>query len=330
MRVAAAVICWNPGPRVDACLAALKAQDHHDLEVLVIDNASEDGTAELVARRHPWAKLIANDVNLGFAGAANQAWQLAGGSADALMTLNPDVIASPAFVGRMVAGLGISPEVGSVAGLLMRPDGTVDSAGHRIFDTRLFRNRGEGEDASGYRDPGWVFGTTGAAALYRTVALDDAAGHDPAGFPWDNGCFAFWEDVDLDWRLARLGWKCRFQPDAVAVHERGVARQAASEFVEELNWRNRFRVVWRNDTAARFVANLPGFALTTLLKGGDLAATHPRALLKGTLGLRFGRRPLARLGAVETEPFDYATWVTRHAAVLFAGPESQDDRADRN
>src|SRR4051794_26908270 len=107
MRVVAVVISWNPGDRIDACLGALRQQDHGDLEVLVVDNASADGTAAFVAERHPWAKLVANDTNRGFAGAANQGWELAG-AADAVMTVNPDVVASPSFVRTMAAGLDVA------------------------------------------------------------------------------------------------------------------------------------------------------------------------------------------------------------------------------
>jgi GT2 family glycosyltransferase len=310
VRVSAIVICWNPGPRVDACLGALRDQDHDDLEVIVVDNASTDGTAALVASRHPWAKLVANGENRGFAGAANQGFDLAGG--DAIMTVNPDVIASTSFVGGLAAALERWHDAGSVAGLLVRPDGTVDSAGHQIFHPRLFRNRGEGEVATAVADSGWVFGTTGAAALYRRIALEDAAAHDPARRPWDEGCFAFWEDVDLDWRLARLGWGCWFEAGAVATHERGVARRSATAFVEELNWRNRFRVIWRNDEPAAFLRHLPAFAATTALKGGDLLLSHPRALMRGTLGLRLGRRPSGRGHRVRTEPFDYRAWLRSH------------------
>lgn len=317
MRVAAVVIAWNPGPRIDGCLAALSSQDHDHVDVVVIDNASTDGTADLVARRHEWAHLVANDTNRGFAGAANQGfeWALDHG-ADAVMTVNPDVVAEPSFVRLLAGALDVAPDVGSASGLLLRPDGTVDSAGHAIFDTRLFRNRGEGERPDAYRKPAWVFGTTGAAGLYRRVALEDAAARDARGQPWDEGCFAYWEDVDLDWRLARLGWRCRYEPAAVAVHERGVARRAASSFVEELNWRNRFRVVWRNDETTPFLRHLPGFLTTTGLKGGDLLLTHPDAFVKGTAGIRLGRRPRHRNGAVPTEPFDYVTWIRSHLRPL--------------
>jgi len=310
VRVTAVVVSWNPGSLADTCLTALRAQDHDDLEVIVVDNASSDGTVALVARRHPWAKLVANTDNRGFAGAANQGFELAGG--DALMTLNPDVVAGPSFVRHLAAALEEAPGGGWAGGLLLRPGGTVDSAGHRIFHPRLFRNRGMGEAPDGYRQPGWVFGATGAAALYRRVALEDAAAADPSGRPWDEGCFAYWEDVDLDWRLARLGWRCRYQPAAVATHERGVARRRAASLVEELNWRNRFRVVWRNDEAGAATAHLPAIVLTTALKGGDLLLTHPGALWRGTLGLRLGPRPGGRGHRVATEPFDYRRWVVAH------------------
>src|SRR5437867_4156449 len=104
VRVTAVVICWNPGERVHACLDALRAQDHDDLEVVVVDNASRDGTAAADAARHPWVKLVVNPDNRGFAGAANQGLGLASG--DAVMTMNPDVVATPSFVRHLVAGLG--------------------------------------------------------------------------------------------------------------------------------------------------------------------------------------------------------------------------------
>jgi GT2 family glycosyltransferase len=241
---------------------------------------------------------------------------MAGADADAFMTVNPDVVASPSFVRHLAGALAAFPEAGSAAGLLVRPDGTVDSAGHEIFHTRLFRNRGEGADPAAFGEPGWVFGVTGAAAMYRRVALEDAAAHDPAGLPWDEGCFAFWEDVDLDWRLARLGWRCRFEPRAVATHERGVARRAAGAFVEELNWRNRLRVVWRNDDPAALARAAGPVLFTTLLKAGDLAVTHPGALVRGTLGLRLGRRPRGRGVPVPVARFAYRPWLRSHAGRL--------------
>jgi GT2 family glycosyltransferase len=306
VRVSAIVIAWNPGERIDTCLRSLAEQDHDDLEVIVVDNASTDGTVALIDDRHPDVRLLANADNLGFAAAANQGYDVATG--DAIMTVNPDVVATPGFVSALVAGLDEATDVGSVAGLLVRPDGTVDSAGHEVLDTRLFVNRGAGGSPDDYDQPAWVFGATGAAGLYRRVALEDAAAHDPAGRPWDEACFAYVEDVDLDWRLTRLGWRCRYRPDAVAVHERGVAHRAVPSFVEMLNWRNRWRVVWRNDDLADLAAHLPGVALTAAVRGAGLLRTHPDALLEGTLGVRLGRRPSGRGGRIAMAPFDYAAW----------------------
>ena len=310
MRVTAVVVAWNAGPdRIDGCLRALREQDHEDLEVVVVDNASADGTAAHVGRRHPWAKLLANERNVGFAAAANQGFDIATG--DAVMTVNPDVVATPSFVRSLVAGLDEAPDVGSVAGLLLRPDGTVDSAGHELLEPRLYRNRGAGQPPERYAAPAWVFGVSGAAALYRRVALEDAAAHDPARRPWDEGCFAYGEDVDLDWRLARLGWRCRYRPDAIATHERHVALGAAPGLVQMLNWRNRWRVVWRNDELVAFAAALPGVAVTASVRAAGLLVTHPDALVRGTLGLRLGRRPRGRGTGVAFERFDYRGWLAR-------------------
>src|SRR5690606_29109153 len=88
----------------------------------------------------------------------------------------------------------------------------LDTTGHVAFRTRLFRNRGEGQpDDGAYDRPDEVFGVSGALALYRLAALDDVA---LDGQVYDEDLFAYWEDVDLDWRLQLRGWQAWYEPGA--------------------------------------------------------------------------------------------------------------------
>ena len=313
------VVAWNAAEHIGACLAALAQSSGVVLQVRVIDNDSSDDTLALVrSSADSWPvghrlDVVANDANLGFAGAANQGW--AAGSAPWVMTLNPDVELAPDALKNLVAAGLAHPEAGWLAPILVRDDATIDSAGHSFHHPRLFRNKAQGLAAAAAPGAGYVFGATGAAALYRRSALDAAAAADPAGRPWDEGCFAYWEDVDLDWRLQRLGFRCWFEPAARGRHVRGVARRRAPDIVEMLNYRNRFRVIWRNDSWLAFLLHLPGFLLTTLLKTGDLLVTHPRALFAAMRSLRFGARPRGTVRP-KSERFDYRTWLGENARRL--------------
>ncbi|HWB70988.1 MAG TPA: glycosyltransferase family 2 protein, partial [Egibacteraceae bacterium] len=327
MKVTACVVNWNTATHLDAALRSLQAQTHADLELLVVDNASADGSAELV-RRHRAVRLVANDVNRGFAGAANQgvAAARANGS-DALLLCNPDIRLEPGYVERALAVLAAGRRRAAVQGRLWRTGAgsggrrVLDTTGHRAFVTRLFRNRGEGQcDLGQYDRSDEVFGVSGAVALYRLAALDDVACD---GEVFDEDLFAFWEDVDVDWRLRLRGWQAWYAPQACGWHERGGAGPRRSAVVERLNFANRFLVVLKNDDLGALVRALPGVAATSLLKAGELAVTVPDAFLRAAGHARLVPRMLAKRRAVQAgattdpaavvarwfEPFDYVAWV---------------------
>lgn len=325
MKVCACVVSWNSADQLAGVLDSLRAQTHGDLEIMVVDNASADSSRE-VAGGYPDVRLVANAGNRGFAGAANQGVALAtAAGADALLLANPDVVCHPDYLTRAVAALAARPERAAVQGRLWRervPAGRLlDTTGHEAFRTRLFRNRGEGElDDGGYDQPGAVFGVSGALALYRLAALDDAA---VEGEVFDQDLFAFWEDVDLDWRLQLRGWSAWYAPDACAWHERGGAGPRRSPLVERLNFANRFLVVAKNDDWAALGRAFPGVALTTVLKAGELGLTVPSAFLRALPRAALLPRMLAKRRAIHARarvaprevvatwfgPFDYGRWV---------------------
>lgn len=329
MRVSACVINWNGGRALGGALDSLVGQTHADLAVTVIDNASRDGSAALARERE--VRLVGNLTNRGYAGAANQAVELATrDGADVLLVCNPDVRLEPDYLTSALAALDDAPRRAGVQGKLLRfSPGTapgsgpaiIDTTGHRAFVTRLFRNRGEGlRDDGSFDTPGAVFGVSGAVAVYRLAALHDVA---CAGEVFDEELFAFWEDVDLDWRFALRGWHAWYAPDAVGWHERGGAGPRRSPTVERLNFVNRFRVIAKNDDPAALLRAAPGFAVTTALKAGELAVTVPSAFLRALPdlaalpGVRARRRLVQSRATVDPaavvarwfEPFDYAAWM---------------------
>ncbi|MGH8896126.1 MAG: glycosyltransferase family 2 protein [Egibacteraceae bacterium] len=335
MRVTACVVSWNTAAHLPGALSSLGAQTYPDLEVVVVDNASADGSAA-VAGCHTDVHVVANAQNRGFAGAANQGVALArANGSDAFLVCNPDVVLEPDYVERAVNALGDDERRASVQGRLWRTGRgaagapapaagglrVLDTTGHLAFATRLFRNRGEGTvDVGQFDEPGPVFGVCGCAALYRLAALEDVA---CGGEVFDEDLFAFWEDVDLDWRLALRGFHAWYTPDACGWHERGGAGPRRTAVVERLNFTNRFLVVLKNDDAPALLRALPGVAVTSTLKAGELALTVPSALIRSVGAARLVPRMLAKRRLVQARaivdpaavverwfaPFDYQVWV---------------------
>ncbi len=333
-RVVAVVVSWRQVDQLAACLGALEAQRHPELEVVVVDNASGDGSLDLLRaatsqpRRHP-VTVVANTVNRGFAGGVHDGLAVAG-PADAVWLVNVDAIPADDHLSRLVAVLEREPTCGAVQGRLVRtfvgPDGAqvLDSTGIEATRARLFRDRDEGRPVDGTtREPGEVFGVTGACALFRTAALDHVRWRD--GTVLTEDLFAYFEDVDLAWRLQRFGWSCRHEPAAVAHHERGGAGPRRSAFVEELNAANRLLVVAAHDGWRSIGASLPLVVVTTVLKLAELALTVPsawprasRRTVRGWRAARARRVELEARAPVPAEvviarwfgPFRFGPWVT--------------------
>ena len=335
LQLVACVVSWNTAEHLAGAIDSLLAQDTTAaLQVVVVDNASSDGSAE-IARRYAdkgRIRLLANGANRGFAGGANQGLAFAReAGAQVFCVANPDVRLEAGYLQAALDALLEDDRRAAVQGKLWRlADGAgppiIDTTGHVAYRTRLFRNRGEGEVDRGQLDtPGEVFGVSGALAVYRVAALDDVAVPTATEVAevFDETLFAYWEDVDLDWRLQLRGWTAWYSPAARAWHERGGAGPRRSAVVERLNFTNRLLVILKNDAPSALLPALPGFLLTTLLKTAELAVTVPGALVASagmwrsvvpTLRRRRHVRdsavvPPAVVVARWFEPFDYRAWV---------------------
>jgi GT2 family glycosyltransferase len=251
--VSVLIVTWNSAAYLEPCFQSLEQQQFRDLEVVVVDNASTDGTRDLLRSHEQQWRVICNDKNVGFAAGQNQATRAASG--DWLLCLNPDVILAPDFVSRLVEAGAARPEAGSLCGKLLRwsPDADpqrtqiIDSTG--IYFTRNMRHldRGAEEtDAGQYERLQWVFGATGAAAMFRRVFVDSVS---VEGQFFDEDFFAYREDADLAWRAQLMGWKCLYVPTAVAWHVRRVTPERREQLPIAINWhsvKNRFLMRGKN------------------------------------------------------------------------------------
>jgi N-acetylglucosaminyl-diphospho-decaprenol L-rhamnosyltransferase len=213
---------WRGRDLLRRCLAALHA-DASPKRVIVVDNASADGTAALVGGEFPDVTLVELADNVGFGRAVNAGVRI--GEAEAIVLINNDVVVAPGFVDAIVAPLA-APHVGMVAGLTTIPDtDLVDAFGIELDRALLSYNRARNAPVG--TPAGRLAMPSGGAAAYRRVAWEAAGGFDEA-------FFAYGEDVDLGLRLRALGWEAAEAPDARGVHLGGTTVGVDSPFQRQL------------------------------------------------------------------------------------------------
>jgi GT2 family glycosyltransferase len=253
--VDAFVVVRNHARTLRSTLTSLAAQTAPPGRIVVIDNASTDGSVGVVedlARTLP-LELHRYQQNRGFAAAANDAIRRTRG--EWVLALNPDCRLAPDYLSQLLAATSGHERVGAATGMLLRgvgdsllPTERVDSTGMMVTASGRHLDRFAGQRVQlRFRRPGWVFGASAAAALYRREALEDVAY--PAGEVFDEGFFAYREDADLAWRLQRRAWRCLYWPSAQAWHERGLKPEHQRRGTPDVNRhsvRNRFLLRWSN------------------------------------------------------------------------------------
>lgn len=203
---------WNGAHHLPACLDSLRRQAYHDFEVLVVDNASVDGSMEILAQ-YPEFRVLAQTRNLGFTGACNAGLAAAQGTIRVL--LNNDTETHPHWLTAVAAAFADHPEVGLVASKMLLFDrrDILHTAGDYVTPDGLAHNRGIWcKDAGQYNRPTYLFSACGGSAAYRASMLDEI------GLLDDDFFFSF-EDVDLAWRAQLAGWRCLFAPEAIVYHK---------------------------------------------------------------------------------------------------------------
>lgn len=208
MTVDVVVVTWNGRDVLASCLEHLAAQ-REPHRTIVVDNASSDGTAELMRERFPDVDHLELPENRGFGAAVNAG--VAAGDGEAIVLVNNDVDVDPGFLAALVVPLRTDPEVGMVAGMTLMPGRErVDAFGIEL-DAGLAaynRLRGAAPEAAG---AGVLAGPSGGAAAYRRTAFEQVGG-------FDETLIAYGEDVDLALRLRVAGWSAAEARDARGVH----------------------------------------------------------------------------------------------------------------
>jgi GT2 family glycosyltransferase len=217
------IVAYRCRDLLRTCLGSLLAgRPDREMTVFVVDNASGDGTPEMVRATFPELTLLVNDRNLGFSAANNLAIRL--GSADYVLVLNPDTELVPGALERLCELMDADPSIGVVGPALVRADGSPDHAARRSFPTPLsalghFSGIGRRRRAGAlgaYTAPdvsGPVDAVNGAFMLIRRAALEQVG-------DFDEGYWMYMEDLDLCYRFAEAGWITWYEPSVTVGHQK--------------------------------------------------------------------------------------------------------------
>ena len=244
IQVSIIIVTYNNETVIEACLQALTAATDLTLaEVLVVDNASQDATRDLVCR-YSGVRLLESADNLGFAGGNRVGLEAAQG--EWLVLLNPDTEVQPGWLEALLAAAAGDPETGIVAAkLLNHGTGCIDSAGDGCLVTGRGYKRGDGCPGTAYSRREYVFGACGGAMLLRRQMLQHI------GF-LDEDFFLIYEDTDLCFRAKLAGWKCLYEPQAVVLHKVRSTIGEMSDTAVYYSIRNA-RLVWLKNMPTRLV-----------------------------------------------------------------------------
>jgi GT2 family glycosyltransferase len=271
--VGVVIVNKNAGPHLAHVLESLEGQTVAPRRIIVVDNASDDGSLDGLDARFPSVEFMRSAENLGFAAANNLAVRMSD-DCEFVALLNPDAFPEPKWLETLLAAAAAHPECAVFGSrlVLADDDGTLDGTGDEYHVSGTAWRRDQGASAHVERPEGETFSACAAAALYRREAFLAAGG-------FDETFFCYYEDTDLAFRLRLAGHRCLYVPGAVARHVGSATTGLLSAFTIYYSSRNQEWAYAKNMPRLLLWLYLPQHllvsALTTLsyaLKGQGRAA----------------------------------------------------------
>lgn len=240
---------WNGKEHLEKCLPALRNQTYKNFKTILVDNGSSDDSVFFVERNFPEVGLIKLDKNTGFAQANNLGIQRAflDENIKYIITLNNDTQVKEEYVQNLIDCVRRHPEAGSVQPKVLNyfDKNIIDSTGILVYFDMSAINRGQKEkDAGQFEKEEEIFGASASAALYVREALEKIKFSN--GDYFDHDYFAYYEDVDLAWRLRLAGFSSFYCPEALVFHVHSATGRSYSPFKSFHIHRNQYYNILKN------------------------------------------------------------------------------------
>jgi GT2 family glycosyltransferase len=285
-RVGVVIVTANAGPLLGQALDHLSRQTLQPASVIIVDNASTDGSVDAAEQRHTEVEVVRLDTNVGFAAANNLAARRAE-DCEWIALLNPDAFPAPTWLEELVAAAESHPGYSFFASRLDAADAsTLDGRGDSYHVSGWAWQRDHGAPRTDVEEgpPHEVFSPCAAAAMYRREAFLEAGGFDERFF-----CYA--EDTDLSFRLRLAGHRCLYVPQALVEHVGSATTGRESDFGIYHAHRNLVWTYFKNMPSPLVWLYLPQHVLMNLLVIAWFSARgHPRAILRAKVDALKGLR----------------------------------------
>ena len=260
MKVTIIIPNYNGKHFMEPCLASLNEQTCRDFKILIVDNASTDGSLEYMEQTYPDIEVLALDSNYGFSRAVNEGIRHA--DTPYVILLNNDTTVDSRYVEEMIRAIEVSDRIFSVSSKMIQmyhPD-LIDSAGDLYTLMGWGVCRGAGRPVSNYTEDDTVFTACAGAAIYRRSVFDEI------GF-FDESHFAYLEDIDVGYRAKLYGYDNVFCPEAVVYHVgSGTSGSKYNSFKVKLAARNNVYLNYKNMRAWQLLLNSPCLLAGTFVK----------------------------------------------------------------
>ena len=270
---------YNGMAFMEACMQAV-LRDAPKAELIVVDNASKDGSLEYTREHFPEARVLAMDQNYGFARAVNEGIRAA--TRPYVILLNNDTEVEPGFTDALVGALEADVRAFSAQAKLIQLQDPLklDDAGNFYCALGWAFARGKDKPSADYEEQDEVFAACAGAAVYRKALFEEI------GY-FDEAHFAYLEDIDIGWRARIFGYRNLYVPKARVLHAgSGTSGSRYNEFKVTLSSRNNIWIIYKNMPLLQLVLNLPfllvGFGAKQLFFcKKKLGGTYARGILKG-------------------------------------------------
>lgn len=251
---------YNGIQYIRGCMDSLRLQEGEPFDTLVIDNASKDGSLEVLQQEYQEARVIALSENTGFCYAVNLG--IRESKTPYVILLNNDTAVKQGFIKALVEAIEEAEDIFSVSSMMLsiEDESIIDDAGDGYCALGWAYARGKGRPADGYNERAEIFAACGGAAIYRKTIIEEIGG-------FDENHFAYLEDIDIGYRARIYGYRNLYEPGAKVIHA-GSATSGSryNEFKTRLCSANNAYLIGKNMPLLQLIINFPLLLLGFLVK----------------------------------------------------------------
>lgn len=267
--VSVVILSYNSKEDLKECIPSLISQTYQDFEIIVVDNASTDGSEEFIKANYPGIKIVQTGKNLGYAAGNNAGFEVAEG--EYIVVVNPDTVADPEWLAELVKPLENDPTITATTSkvLIYYQKDKINTCANTAHYTGLTFCRGLNRSASELNNYQPVGAVSGCSFAIRSNMLKKING-------FDSDFFLYQEDADLSWRIRFAGGKIMYVPESIIYHKFKLSIAPRKEFYLE---RNRYLILFKNFSLKTLLLLLPSLTVTEII-------TVAHAVLNGPIYIK--------------------------------------------